>query len=125
MKKIIYTKKTPDPIGPYSQAVEINGMIFCSGQIAINPLTGEMQQQDIKVETMQVMENIKNLLAAADTDFSKVIKTSIFLSDMNLFGQVNEIYGSYFKENFPARETVAVSGLPKGANVEISVIVAK
>jgi 2-iminobutanoate/2-iminopropanoate deaminase len=125
MKTIINSDKAPAPIGPYSQAVLINGTLYASGQIAINPSTGTLVLENIKTETMQVMQNIKAVLDAAGMDFSHVVKTSIFILDMNNFSQVNEIYGSYFKDNFPARETVQVSGLPKGVNVEISVTAIK
>ena len=121
-KEIIYSSKVPEPIGPYSQAVRIGDLLFASGQIAINPLNGELVTENINAETIQVMENIKNLLIEVGLDFGAIIKTSIFLSDMNLFSQVNEIYGNYFDGQFPARETVAVSTLPKNVNVEISVI---
>jgi 2-iminobutanoate/2-iminopropanoate deaminase len=122
MKKIINTSNAPAPIGPYSQAVIVNGMLFASGQIAIDPSTGNLVTGDIRSETKQVMENIRGVLNAAGMDFSNIVKTSIFLSDMNNFAQVNEVYGSYFSDNFPARETVEVSRLPKDVNVEISVI---
>lgn len=121
MKKVIYTPNAPEPIGPYSQAVMANGFLFASGQIAINPENGEISQTSIAEETHQVMRNIKSLLLEAEYDFEHIIKTTIFLSDMSLFADVNEIYGSYFETDFPARETVAVKGLPKGVNVEISV----
>jgi len=122
MKKIINTSNAPAPIGPYSQAVIVNGMLFASGQIAIDPSTGNLVMDDIKAETKQVMENIRGVLNAAGMGFSHIIKTSIFLSDMDNFAQVNEVYGSYFSDNFPARETVEVARLPKDVNVEISVI---
>lgn len=122
MKKIVNTSNAPAPIGPYSQAVIVNGMLFASGQIAINPATGDLVTGDIKTETKQVMENIRGILSAAGLGFSNIVKTSIFLSDMNNFASVNEIYGGYFSDNFPARETVQVSRLPKDVNVEISVI---
>jgi 2-iminobutanoate/2-iminopropanoate deaminase len=121
-KVIIETKNAPAPIGPYNQAVKKGGMLFISGQIAINPATNELVQSDIQAETHQVLQNIKAVLAAAGMDFTHIMKTTIFLSDMNLFGEINEIYGQYFKGAFPARETVAVKGLPKNVNVEISVI---
>lgn len=121
MKTIINTANAPAPIGPYSQAVAAGNFVFLSGQIALNPATGQLITDDIKTETKQVMENIKTILAEADINFSHVIKTSIFLTDMQDFAQVNEVYGTYFKDNFPARETVQVAGLPKGVNVEISV----
>lgn len=121
MKKIINTTNAPAPIGPYSQAVIANGFLFASGQVAINPENGELGMSSIEEETHQVMRNIKAVLIEADYEFSHIIKTTIFLSDMALFAQVNEIYGSYFDSEFPARETVAVKGLPKGVNVEISI----
>ncbi len=123
-KTIINTPKAPAPIGPYNQAVSANGMLFISGQIPIIPATGELESGGIKLETEQVMQNLKAILAEAGTDFSAVVKTSIFISDMNDFGSVNEIYGNYFDENAPARETVAVRTLPKNVNVEISCIAA-
>jgi len=121
-KKIIETKLAPAPIGPYSQAVLAGNLLFVSGQVAINPSTGNVEATDIKTETIQVMKNLEAVLTEAGYQFSNVVKTTIFLSDMNLFGAVNEVYGSYFISNFPARETVAVKGLPKNVNVEISVI---
>lgn len=121
MKKIIYTSNAPAPIGPYSQAIVANGFLFASGQIAINPESNELNVGSLEEETHQVMRNIKSLLVEAEYEFDDIVKTTIFLSDMALFAQVNEIYGSYFKSDFPARETVAVKGLPKGVNVEISI----
>lgn len=121
MKKIIYTTNAPEPIGPYSQAIVANGFLFASGQIAINPENNELNNATLEEETHQVMRNIKALLIEAEYEFEHIIKTTIFLSDMSLFAQVNEIYGAYFKSDFPARETVAVKGLPKGVNVEISI----
>jgi 2-iminobutanoate/2-iminopropanoate deaminase len=120
MKQIINTENAPAPIGPYSQAVAVNGFLFLSGQVAINPATGELNQSSIKVETNQVMRNINAVLLEAGYGFEDIVKITIFLSDMSLFAEVNEIYGSYFHKNFPARETIAVKGLPKGVNVEIS-----
>ncbi len=125
MKRIIKTEKAPAPIGPYNQAVEVNGMLFVSGQVAIDPATGDLVMDTIQDETHRVMKNIQAILSHAGYDLSMVVKTTIFLSDMNLFGEVNEIYGSYFSSDFPARETVAVKGLPKGVNVEISVTAVK
>lgn len=122
MKKIINTPNAPAPIGPYSQAVLANGFLYISGQIAIDPDTEKLIITDIKSETKQVMENIKAILEEAGMSFDNVVKCSIFISDMDNFGQINGVYGSYFTKNFPARETVEVSGLPKGANVEISVV---
>ncbi|RZK72564.1 MAG: RidA family protein [Pedobacter sp.] len=120
MKKIINTKDAPAPIGPYSQAVAANGFLFLSGQVAINPATGELNQTSLEEETHQVMRNLNAVLLEAGYGFEHLLKVTIFLSDMSLFAKVNEIYGSYFTADFPARETVAVKGLPKGVNVEIS-----
>lgn len=122
MKKIINTNNAPAPIGPYSQAVAANGFLFVSGQIPSNPLTGEIVSGDIKAEAKQVMENIKAILTEAGLSFNSIIKTSIFLTDIGNFAQVNEVYGTYFTDQFPARETVQVAALPKNVNVEISVI---
>lgn len=121
MKKIIHSTNAPAPIGPYSQAVIANGFLFASGQIAINPESNELNIASLEGETHQVMRNIKALLVESEYGFEHIVKTTIFLSDMSLFAAVNEIYGSYFESDFPARETVAVKGLPKGVNVEISV----
>ncbi len=121
-RKTIYTDDAPEPIGPYSQAISINGMLFVSGQIPLDPFSGAMIRDGIKEETIQVMENLKAILHAAEMDFSNVVKCSIFLTDMQDFPKVNEVYGNYFKSNPPARETVEVSVLPKNANVEISCI---
>lgn len=123
-KQIINTVNAPVPIGPYSQSVKTGNLLFVSGQIAIVPATGEMAIADIAEETHQVLKNISAILAEAEMNFSNIVKTTIFLSDMALFARVNEIYAGYFEGNFPARETVAVKGLPKNANVEISVIAA-
>ncbi len=125
MKTIINTINAPAPIGPYSQAVEAGGFVFLSGQIALNPATGELVTSDIKTETSQVMENIKVILTEAGVDFNHVAKTTIFLKDMQDFAQVNEVYGTYFTGNFPARETIQVAGLPKNVNVEITVTAIK
>lgn len=121
-KQIITTPGAPAPIGPYSQATLCGGLLFISGQVALVPGSGEMKNSDIAEETAQVMKNLAAILSAAGMDFNNVVKTTIFLSDMELFSQVNEIYGKYFDNDFPARETVAVKGLPKNANVEISMI---
>ncbi|RVU01813.1 RidA family protein [Mucilaginibacter limnophilus] len=121
MKAIINTSDAPAPIGPYSQAVKAGGLLFVSGQVAIEPATGDLILDDIETETHQVMKNIKAILTAAGAEFSHVVKTTIFLKDMGDFAKVNEIYGSYFTADFPARETVQVSVLPKNVNVEISV----
>lgn len=120
MKEIIYTDAAPAPIGPYSQAVKANGMLFISGQVAIDPASGEVVTGTIQEETHCVMKNIKALLHKAGLGFEHVVKTTIFLSDMSLFAVVNEVYGSYFTGEYPARETIAVKGLPKAVNVEIS-----
>jgi len=125
MKTIINTSNAPAPIGPYSQAVLANGFLYVSGQIPINPATGELAQSSIKEETEQVMRNLNAVLLEAGFEFTHILKSTIFLSDMDLFAEVNEVYGSYFESDFPARETVAVKGLPKGVNVEISVIAYK
>ncbi|MES2417830.1 MAG: RidA family protein [Bacteroidota bacterium] len=125
MKKIINTKNAPAPIGPYSQAVLANGFLFLSGQVAINPENGAIGTTSTAAETRQVMRNLKAVLLEAGYEFEHIVKTTIFLSDMSLFAEVNEVYGSYFKGDFPARETVAVKGLPKGVNVEISLIAFK
>ncbi|HLA54776.1 MAG TPA: RidA family protein [Flavobacterium sp.] len=123
MKKIIYTDKAPAPIGPYSQAVLFGNTLFTSGQVAINPENGELVLDNIEVETKRVMENLKAVLAAADMTFENVVKTTIFLSDMNDFAKVNTVYAGYINEKTaPARETVQVSVLPKQVNVEISMI---
>ena len=126
MKKIINTTKAPAPIGPYNQAVLTGNTLYTSGQIALDPDTMELVLDDIKTETRQVMENMKAVLAAANMTFNNVIKSSIFISDMNNFKQINEVYGEYFEEaTAPARETVEVANLPKFVNVEISMIAVK
>lgn len=126
MKKIIFTEKAPAPIGPYNQAVLFGNTLFTSGQIAIHPETGELILDDIETETKQVMENMKAVLEEAGMTFENVIKTSIFVMDMNNFAKINTVYGSYFDEKTaPARETVQVAGLPKNVNVEISMIAMK
>jgi len=124
-KTIINTPNAPEPIGPYNQAVLVNDMLFISGQVAINPTTGNIEATDIIGETHQVMHNLRAILTEAYLDFNNVVKTTIFLSDMSLFTSVNEVYGKYFQGEFPARETVAVKGLPKNVNVEISMIAAR
>jgi 2-iminobutanoate/2-iminopropanoate deaminase len=121
-KKVITTPNAPAPIGPYNQAVQAGNLLFISGQVAINPATGNIEAVDAIDETHQVMHNLKAILTEAKLDFSHVVKTTIFLSDMALFTMVNEVYGKYFSGDFPARETVAVKGLPKNVNVEISMI---
>ena len=120
--EIIYSKNAPEPIGPYSQAVLVNGLLYISGQIAINPKTQELIKGSIESETTQVMENIGSILKEASTDFSRVIKSSIFIKNMSDFTKINQIYGKYFNKNFPARETIEVSELPKNCNIEISCI---
>jgi 2-iminobutanoate/2-iminopropanoate deaminase len=121
-KQIINTDKAPAPIGPYNQAVKANGFVFISGQVAFVPATGQLELSSLEAETRQVMQNLSAILEECKLTFEHIVKTTIFLSDMSLFAQVNEIYGSYFKGDHPARETVAVKGLPRGVNVEISVI---
>jgi 2-iminobutanoate/2-iminopropanoate deaminase len=121
-KQIINTSSAPAPIGPYNQSVLINGILFVSGQIALDPSTGDLVEGGVEAETHQVLKNIQAILSAAGTSLDKVVKTSIFLSDMNNFALVNDVYASYFTKDFPARETVEVSKLPKGVAVEISVI---
>ena len=126
MKKIIITDKAPAPIGPYNQAVLIGNTLYTSGQIALHPSTMELVLDDIETETKQVMENMKAVLEAANMTFENVVKTTIFIMDMNDFGIINSVYGKYFDETTaPARETVQVAGLPKGVNVEISMIAVK
>ena len=125
MKKVISTKNAPAAIGPYSQAILSNNTLYCSGQIAINPTTGNLVMDNITVETNQVMQNILAVLTAADMDFSNVVKCSIFMKDMNDYAAINEVYAKSFGENPPAREAVQVSVLPKNVNVEISVIAIK
>ena len=116
------TTGAPAPIGPYNQAILSGNMLFISGQIALDPLTGELDDADITIETNRVMHNLEAILSESGFGFDHVVKTTIFLSDMQLFSQVNDIYASYFTGVFPARETVAVKGLPKNVNVEISMI---
>jgi 2-iminobutanoate/2-iminopropanoate deaminase len=125
MKRIIKTSNAPAPIGPYNQAVEINNTLYVSGQIAINPADGNLVMLNILREATQVLENISAILKEAGYTFNDVVKTTIFLSDMNNFSAVNDVYANYFTDNFPARETVEVAGLPKNVNVEISVIAVK
>ena len=122
MKKVIKTDKAPAPIGPYNQAIIAGNTLYVSGQIAINPSNGQLITINIIQEANQVMENIGAILKEAGFDFKDIVKTTIFLKDMQNFQTVNEVYGNYFTDNFPARETVEVSGLPKNVNVEISVI---
>lgn len=125
MKRIINTAKAPSPIGPYNQAVLVSNVLYVSGQIAINPESNELILNSVEEESHQVMKNLSAILSEAGFSFNNIVKTTIFLSDMSLFPRVNEVYGSYFTNDFPARETVAVAGLPKGVNVEISAIAYK
>lgn len=125
MKSVINSLNAPAPIGPYSQAIMYGDMLFVSGQIAIDPETGNIDTTSIKAETEMVMKNLKGVLNEAGMDFSNVLKCSIFLSDMSSFSEVNDVYGKYFTTNPPARETVAVKTLPKHVNVEISCIAGK
>ena len=122
MKKVVSSPLAPAPIGPYSQGIRSGNMVFLSGQIAIDPKSGDLLMDDIEIETHRVMKNIEALLKSEGLGFQHIVKSSIFLSDMGLFLEKNKVYGSYFNELPPARETVAVAGLPKGVNVEISVI---
>ena len=122
-KIIIRTAGAPAPIGPYSQAVLVGQTLYISGQICLDPVTGELKNKSIQEETQQVMENLKAILEEAKTGFNNVVKTTIFITDMNQFGAINEVYGKYFTGDFPARETVQVAALPKFVNVEISMIV--
>ena len=121
-KQIINTPNAPAPIGPYSQAILAGNTLYISGQIAIDPATGSVDTSDIIGEAHQVMHNLKAILSAAHMDFGNVVKTTILLSDIGHFGQVNEVYGKYFSGDFPARETYAVRSLPKNVNVEISMV---
>lgn len=122
MKTVHCTDKAPAPVGPYSQAVEAGGFLFCSGQIAIDPKTNQVQMGSVSDQSRLVLENIRAVLESAGLNFNHVIKSTIFLTSMNDFAAVNEVYGQYFKEQPPARSTIAVAGLPKGVNVEIEVI---
>jgi 2-iminobutanoate/2-iminopropanoate deaminase len=122
MKTVITTDKAPAPVGPYSQAIEAGGFLFCSGQIAINPASNQVLTGPVEEQTKQVMENIKAVLDKAGLGFQNVVKTTIYLIDMNDCTAVNEVYGKYFKEQPPARSTVAVNALPKGVHVEIEIL---
>lgn len=124
-KSFIKTKLAPEPIGPYNQAVLSGNTLFISGQICIDPSTGALKNKDVQEETHQVMHNLKAILSEAGMDFGNVVKTSIFIIDMHEFGVINEVYGKYFESEFPARETVQVSALPKFVKVEISMIAVK
>jgi 2-iminobutanoate/2-iminopropanoate deaminase len=121
-KKIINTAQAPAPIGPYNQAILANNTLYISGQICIDPASGNLKNRDVQDETHQVMHNLKAILQNAGMSFSNVVKTTIFITDMGKFSEINEIYGKYFEGDFPARETVQVSALPKAVNVEISMI---
>lgn len=121
----IHTEKAPAAIGPYSQAIEVNGLVYTSGQIPVDPATGEFAEGGIKEQTRQSLTNVKSILEQAGTDMSKVIKTTVFLNDMNDFAAMNEIYAEFFQQPYPARSAVAVEKLPKGALVEIEVVAAK
>ncbi|MFM7079886.1 MAG: RidA family protein [Bacteroidota bacterium] len=123
MKTIVRTASAPAPIGPYSQAVKAGNLMFCSGMIALDPVTGHLSNESVSAEAKQAMNNIGALLKEAGVTFDHIVKTSIFLTTMDDFAAVNEVYGSFFTDHFPARETVAVAGLPKNARVEISVTV--
>lgn len=125
MKRIISTNSAPAAIGPYSQAIEVNGTLYISGQLPVNPATGEFISDEVKGQTAQVFKNIKAILAEAGYTVNDVVKTTVFLSDMNLFADMNGVYAEQFGDTFPARSTVAVKGLPKGALVEIETIAAK
>jgi 2-iminobutanoate/2-iminopropanoate deaminase len=122
LKQVINTSDAPAPIGPYNQSIKAGGFLFISGQIAIDPSTGNIEASTLEEETHQVMKNLSAIFKEAGIDFSAAVKTTIFLTDMSLFAAVNEIYASYLPGDYPARETVAVKGLPKGVNVEISMI---
>jgi 2-iminobutanoate/2-iminopropanoate deaminase len=124
-KTVINTPEAPAPIGPYSQAILTGNTLFISGQVCIDPATGELKNKDIQEEAHRVMHNLKSILAAAGMDFKNVVKTNIFLTDMHRFSELNEVYAKYFESDFPARETVQVSALPKFVNVEISMIAVK
>lgn len=122
---IIRTEKAPAPIGPYNQGVLAGDTLYISGQISIDPVTGQLKKKDIQEETHQVMQNLKAILVAANMGFNHVVKATIFIMDMQQFSEINEVYGKYFEGDFPARETVQVAALPKSANVEISMIAIK
>ena len=125
MKKVIFTEKAPAAIGPYSQAIEANGMVFLSGQIPVDPATGNVVEGGVKEQTVRVFENIKAVLDEAGLAFSDVVKTTVFLADMSLFGEMNEVYAGYFDGDFPARSAVAVKALPKNVMVEIECVAAR
>jgi 2-iminobutanoate/2-iminopropanoate deaminase len=124
-KRIIKTTNAPAPIGPYNQAIQAGDTLYISGQVCIDPATNELKNKDVQEETHQVMHNLKAILQEAGMSFNNVVKTTIFITDMNRFSEINEVYGKYFESDFPARETVQVSALPKFVNVEISMIAVK
>ena len=125
MKKVIFTEKAPAAIGPYSQAIEANGMIFLSGQLPVDPATGEFAPGGVAEQTAQCFENIKSILAEAGLKTANIVKTTVFLADMSLFAEMNGVYATYFEGDFPARSAFAVKALPKGALVEIESIAVK
>ena len=123
MKKIIQTNDAPAPIGPYNQAVQVGNILYTSGQVALNPATGNLEMESIEIETEQVMKNLNAVLTAANTNFANVVKTTIFITDMANFARINAVYGKFFDDaTAPARETVQVAGLPRGVNIEISMM---
>ena len=123
MKKIIQTNDAPAPIGPYNQAVQVGNILYTSGQVALNPATGNLEMESIETETEQVMKNLNAILTAANTNFANVVKTTIFITDMANFARINAVYGKFFDDaTAPARETVQVAGLPRGVNIEISMM---
>ena len=124
-RQIINTSSAPAPIGPYNQAILADETLYISGQICIDPATNTLKNKDVQQETHQVMHNLRSILSAADMNFHNVVKTTIFITDMNRFADINEVYGKYFESTFPARETVQVSALPKFVNIEISLIASK
>ena len=124
-KKVVQTDRAPEPVGPYSQAVIAGGFVFCSGQIALDTATGALIEGDIRQETARVMENLKGVLDSAGCSFDNIVKTTIYVRDMNDFSAINEVYGSFFSDDPPARATVQVARLPKDANVEIDCIAVK
>lgn len=121
-KIVIRTSNAPAPIGPYNQAILAGNTLYISGQVCMDPVSGELKKKDVQEETHQVMQNLKAILSAANTGFNNVVKTTIFITDMNQFSAINEVYGQYFDGDFPARETVQVAALPRFVNVEISMI---
>jgi 2-iminobutanoate/2-iminopropanoate deaminase len=124
MSKVVHTKSAPQPVGPYSQAILANGLLFCAGQVGLDPTTGKLVEGDIRAQVRQVMQNLAAVLRAGDCSFDDVVKTTIYLTTMDHFAAMNEVYAGYFEGSRPARTTVAVSGLPLGALVEIDVVAA-